>query len=107
MRKMKFVSVFVLLALLLGGILPVVKAEAEIEVARESAGSFIAKAVRSFPEWEGATPMDAQIYHDLNGQTSAYMFTVSKDRESRCLTEQTRRGALQTHTPLRVSYASA
>lgn len=82
MRRVKFVSMFALLVLLLGGILPVVKAEAEIEVARESAGSFIAKAVRSFPEWEGATPMDAQIYHDLNGQTSAYMFTVSKDRES-------------------------
>jgi hypothetical protein len=78
---MKLFSLFVLLALLLGSFPLVVKANTEIEVARDSAVSFITEAVRSFSKWEGSTPVDAQIYHDLDGQIVAYMFTVKKRNE--------------------------
>jgi hypothetical protein len=101
MRKLKFVSVFVLLALLLSivpgtvmgqGPLPPhdlgqrmmgedLLGEDDMELAKTAGTAFI-KTAKVHPEWEDALLVEGKELHDLEGRVIAYLFTLSEDEQA-------------------------
>ena len=82
-RKLTFslLLVFLLNILLLPNINLVFANNVELDVARKAAEKRITLDVeaKTIPNWEGAHTGNYTTYFDLNGNKSAYVFTVTKD----------------------------